>query len=394
MSKILNLREKRANLWDKAKNYLKEHEREDGTLSAEDNVTYSNMEKEIIDLGKDIERLERAEALEKEMSMPTSEPIVGKPGAVPKDEKTGRASDSYRNSFWNAIRNKNFIDVRNDLSIGTDANGGFLVPDEYERTLVQALEEENFFRRIAKIIYTDSGERAIPVVTAHGEASWLDEGAAFTTSDETFEQITLGAYKVGTMIKVSQELLNDSVFDLESYIAAEFARRIGAKEEEAFLVGDGSKKPTGVFTSADDGVNVSGTAIKFDDIMDLVHSLKSVYRRKAAFVLHDSSIKAIRKLKDANGQYIWNPSVREGEPDRILSYPYYTSRFAPEIETEKSPILFGDFSYYWIADRQSRSFQRLNELYATNGQVGFLAYQRVDGKLTLTEAVKKLTISE
>ena len=214
----------------------------------------------------------------------------------------------------------------------------------------------------------------------------------YPESEETFGQVTLGAYKVGTAIKISEELIHDSVFDLESYMAEEFARRIGSKEEEAFLIGDGSGKPTGVFTTVTEGVTSTGANITFDDVMDLYHSLKSPYRKNSVWILNDSTVKALRKLKDNNGNYIWQPSVQAGVPDMILNRPYYTSSYAPEIALGNKVLAFGDFSHYWISDRQGRSFKRLNELYATSGQVGFLGSQRVDGKLVLPEAVKVLTM--
>ena len=158
----------------------------------------------------------------------------------------------------------------------------------------------------------------------------------------------------------------------------------------AFIKGDGSGKPTGIFTSAEAEVTISGSALTFDNVMDLYYSLRAPYRNKAVWILNDSTVKALRKLKDGNGNYIWQPSVREGEPDKILNRPYYTSVYAPELTSGNNVLAFGDFSYYWIADRQGRSFKRLNELYAPNGQVGFLASQRLDGKLILTEAVKLL----
>lgn len=196
------------------------------------------------------------------------------------------------------------------------------------------------------------------------------------------------------MIKVSEELLNDSVFDLESYIAREFARRIGTKEEEAFFTGDGTGKPLGILAAsggAETGVTAaSATAVTADELIDLFYSLKSPYRKNAVWVLNDSTIKAIRKLKDNNGQYLWQPSMVAGTPDTILGRPVKTSAYMPAIAAGAKTIAFGDFSYYWIADRQGRSFKRLNELYAANGQVGFLGSQRVDGKMILPEAVKVL----
>ncbi len=396
MSKILELREKRAKAWEAAKAFLDTKRGNDGLLSAEDTATYEKMEKDVVDLGKEIERLERQAAIDAEMNKPTSLPITNKPNGNPGgEEKKGRASDQYRRTFWNAMRQKNFYDVENALQVGTDSEGGYLVPDEFEQTLVEALEEENFFRNIATVIQTSSGDRKIPVVASKGEAAWIDEEGAFVESDETFGQVSIGAYKVGTMIKVSDELLNDSAFNLEAYISKEFGRRIGSKEEEAFFVGNGIGKPTGIFNAtggASEGTKTSTAAISFDDVMDLFYSVKSPYRKKAVWVLNDTTVKALRKLKDNNGNYIWQPSVQAGQPDMILNRPYHTSAFVPEIAAGKKVMAFGDFSYYWIADRQGRSFKRLNELYAANGQVGFLASQRVDGKLILAEAVKTMTM--
>ena len=396
MKKILELREKRAKAWEAAKAFLDSKRGGDGLLSAEDTAAYEKMEQEVVDLGKEIERLERQAAIDAELNKPVSEPITNKPNNNPDgEEKKGRATDKYKKTFWNAMRRKNFYDVENALQVGTDSEGGYLVPDEFEHTLVEALEEENFFRSIATVIQTSSGDRKIPVVATKGTASWIDEEGAYPESDDSFGQVSIGAYKVATMLKVSDELLNDSVFDLEAYISKEFGRRIGAKEEEAFFTGDGKGKPTGIFNAAggaSDGVTTAAAGITFDDVMDLFYAVKSPYRKKAVWVLNDTTVKALRKLKDNNGNYIWQPSVQAGQPDMILNRPYHTSAYVPEVAAGAKVMAFGDFSYYWIADRQGRSFKRLNELFAANGQVGFLASQRVDGKLVLPEAVKTMAI--
>jgi len=395
MSKILELREKRAKAWDAAKAFLDSKRGADGLLSAEDVAVYEKMEADVVNLGKEIDRLERQQALDAELNKPVNTPITGKPGQPNPENKTGRASDEYKRAFWNAMRSKTAgYEVLNALQVGTDSEGGYLVPDEFERTLVEALQEENIFRTMAKIIQTASGDRKIPVVASKGTASWVDEEGAIPESDDAFGQVSIGAYKLATMIKVSEELLNDSVFNLESYIAREFARRIGAKEEESFFIGNGTGKPTGIFNAtggAELGVTAaSATAITVDEIMDLFYSLKSPYRKNAVFVMNDSTVKAIRKLKDGNGQYLWQPSISAGQPDTILNRPVKTSAYVPAIAAGAKTIAFGDFGYYWIADRQGRSFQRLNELYAATGQVGFKATQRVDGKLILSEAIKVL----
>lgn len=394
---IQELRKKRAKAWDTARDFLDNKRNASGVLSEEDSKTYDALEAEVVNLGKEIKRLERQEQIDAEMRKPTSQPILGTPATPDNQTKTGTASAEYTAAFWNNIRNRNWIDVRNDLQVGTDTEGGFLVPDEFEKKLISALEEENVFRPLATKIQTSSGDRKIPVITQKGEATWMEEEEAYTLSDDAFGQIALSAYKVGTAIKISEELLNDSVFDLPSYIAKEFARRIGTKEEEAFLIGDGKGKPTGIFAAtggAENGATTTGAAITFDDVIELFYSLKSPYRKKAVWVLNEQTVKALRKIKDNTGNFIWQPSVSAGLPDTILNRPYVTSVYAPTIAAGAKAIAFGDYSYYWVADRQGRSLKRLNELFAMNGQVGFLASQRVDGKLILPESVKTLTIKK
>lgn len=395
---IQELREKRNKAWDTARDFLDSKRNASGVLSEEDSKTYDALEAEVVNLGKEIKRLERMEQIDAEMNAPTSTPVVSTPGAhIDAPEQRGTASAEYTAAFWNNIRNRNFADVRNALQIGEDSEGGYLCPDEFERKLISALEEENVFRPLATKIQTSSGDRKIPVITQKGEAVWMEEEEAYTLSDDAFGQIALSAYKVGTAIKISEELLNDSVFDLPSYIAKEFARRIGTKEEEAFLIGDGNGKPTGIFAAtggAKNGATTTGASITFDDVIELFYSLKSPYRKKAVWILNEQTVKALRKIKDNTGNFIWQPSVSAGLPDTILNRPYVTSVYAPTIAAGAKAIAFGDYSYYWIADRQGRSLKRLNELFAMNGQVGFLASQRVDGKLILPEAVKTLTIKK
>ena len=352
MNKILELREKRAKAWENAKNFLDSRRGENGLVSAEDNSTYEKMETEVVNLGKEIDRLEKQAAIDLELSKATSAPLLEKPQADEQSRKTGRASNEYKNAFWQVMRNKAGLDVKNALQIGSDAEGGYLTPDEFEHTLVEALEEEDIFRGLANTIQTSSGDRKIPVVATKGDASWVDEEGAIPESDDSFKQVTLSAYKLATMIKISEELLNDSAFDLESYVAKEFGRRIGTKEEEAFFVGDGTGKPTGILDATGGGqlgkTTSGAAAISFDEIMDLFYSLKSPYRKNATFLMNDSTVKAIRKLKDGAGQYIWQPSMVAGTPDTILNRPVLTSAYMPEISAGNKTVAFGDFKYYWI----------------------------------------------
>ena len=394
---ITELRTKRATAWDAAKAFLDSHRNDKGVLSAEDDATNSRMESEITDLGKEIARMERLEAMDKEMSRATSTPLTSKPDSAKADVKVGRASDEYTKAFWNHTRAKHEVmtpEVKNALREGVDTEGGYLVPDTFEKTLVQALGHENVIRAHAHVFKTTSGSHKIPVVTAKGTASWIDESGTIPDGDDVFGQQLIGAHKVGTIIKVSEELLNDSAFDLESYFATEFSRRIGNKEEDAFFNGDGLNKPLGLLANnggAEVGVTAaSETAITADEIINLFYSLEAPYRKNAVWIFNDATIAAIRKLKDGNGQYLWQKALHEGDHETLLGKRIYTSPYMPEIAAGKKTVLFGDLKFYWVGDRQGVSFKRLNERYADSGQIGFLATKRVDGKLVLPEAIKVL----
>ena len=180
----------------------------------------------------------------------------------------------------------------------------------------------------------------------------------------------------------------DSAFGLENYIVTQFGKALSNAEEDAFLNGDGTGKPTGIFAATGGGtVADTVTKITSDSMINLVYALKRPYRKNARFIMNDKTLVSLRTLKDNNGAYIWQPNYQSGEPDRILGYEVYTSAYAP-----LDAVAFGDFSYYNIGDRGTRLFAELKELFAGNGMIGFVAKERVDGKLVLPEAVQILKI--
>lgn len=382
---IQELMQKRAKVWETAKSFVDTHEDKNGRLSAEDTAAYNRMEQEIEDLTASIERQQRAAERDKMLSQPINSPIVSKPAngvAV----KIGRASDEYKAAMLGALRS-NFRNVSNVLQEGVDADGGYLVPEEYDRRLIDVLEEENILRALGTKL-TTAGDHKINVAATKPAASWIEEGQELTWGDSTFSQILLDAHKLHVAIKVTEELLYDNAFGLENYIITQFGKALANAEEDAFLNGDGKGKPTGIFAKTGGG-NVTAEAAAFtgDELINLVYTLKRPYRKKAAFIMNDKNLAVLRKLKDANDQYLWQPSLKEGEPERLLGYPVYTSAYAPA-----DAIAFGDFSYYNIGDRGSRSFKKLTELFAGNDMVGFVAKERVDGKLILPEAVQILKL--
>jgi HK97 family phage major capsid protein len=388
---IQELIKKRAQAWEAAKAFLDAHRNDKGVLNDEDGATYDRMEKEITDLTKEIERLTRQQAIEDELNKPLSKPITNHPIGNETETKTGRASDAYRQAALTAMRTK-FRQVNNVLQEGVDADGGYLVPDEWDSRLIDVLEEENIMRNLATKIST-SGDHKINIAGSKPAALWVEEGGELTFGDAKFDQKMLDAHKLHVAVKVTEELLYDNKFNLEGYINTQFGKALANAEEDAFLNGDGVGRPTGIFDPTNGGevaITLAATTIKTDDILDLIYALKRPYRKNASFILNDSTLAAVRKLKDANGAYIWQPSYQAGEPDRLCGYPVHTSAYCPELKAGEACIAFGDYSYYNIGDRGTRSFQELRELYAGNGMIGYVAKERVDGLLVLPEAVQIL----
>ena len=392
---ITEMRNKRKKIIETMDGFLDTHKTKNGILSAEDDVTYKAMEDEVSELTNEIHRMERREEIEAELEKPVSKPIIEKPmnGRLNNEEvKTGRATDAYKKAMLSALRS-NFRNVSNVLQEGIDADGGYLVPEEYDTRLIDGLKEENIIRKLGHVI-TTSGERKINIAATKPAAAWIDEGEALVFSDATFSQINLDAHKLHVAVKVTEELLYDNAFRLENYIIDEFYKALANAEEDAFINGNGTGKPLGILSvsgGAEVGVTAaSATAITADEVINLVYSLKRPYRKNAVFILNDQTIATLRKLKDGNGAYMWQPALVAGEPDKLLGYPVYTSAYMPTVEAGAKSIIFGDLSYYNIGDRGSRSFAELRELFAGNGMVGFVAKERVDGKLVLPEAIKVL----
>lgn len=395
---ILELREKRNKAWEVAKAFVETKRDKDGLLSEEDAKTYEEMEQKVQNYTSEIERMQAMEMMENELNKPVNTPITHKPMSIDNQDgkpKAGRASDAYKAGMLKALRT-NFRTISDVLSEGIDENGGYLVPEEYDSRLIDVLNEENIFRGLANII-TTSGQHKINIAGAKPAAAWIEEGGELTFGDATFSQINLDAHKLHVAVKVTEELLYDNAFQLENYIIKQFGKALANAEEDAFLNGDGTGKPLGIFAEtggAEIGVTAAkATEITSDEIINLVYALKRPYRKKAKFMMNDQTIALIRKLKDGNGQYLWQPSNQAGEPGKLFGYDVLTSPYVPTVAAGKPVIAFGDFSYYNIGDRGTRSFAELRELYAGNGMVGFVAKERVDGKLVLPEAVQVLKMA-
>lgn len=376
---ILELRAKLGQQIEDAAKYLDEHP----MMTADEQKVYDDMKSELDSIKDQIQRQEDLERMTQSMSQPTSKAIVNEPTKA----KDFRATDEYKTAMEQAMRSK-FRNVSNALMAGTDTAGGYLIPTEYESTIVEKLKGENIMRTLGTVI-TTNGEHKINVAATMPAAAWIGEGESLTFGEGTFSQITLDAHKLHVAVKVTNELLADSAFDLDSFITREFAAALANAEEDAMLNGDGSAKCTGIFDDTKGGeAYKSVAAVTGDELIGLVYSLKRAYRKNASFIMNDATIASVRTLKDSNGQYIWQPSVQAGEPDTLLGYPVYTSQFSPA-----NKIGFGDASYYKIGDRGTRTMDMLTELFAGNDMTAFVAKERVDAKLTLPEAFKVLTIT-
>lgn len=297
-----------------------------------------------------------------------------------------RGTPEYRDAFWKYAAGQAGDAELRALSTSVDPAGGYLLPVETESAILTAITERVIMRQLGSVINTTS-EYEIPIGNQSGVASWIAESGSYPESDETFSKLALRAYKLGTIMRVSEELAQDSV-TLASYIESEYVRRISLLEEAAYIAGNGVQKPNGVVEMATLGITTaSPTDMTPDEFIELYHSLPTAYRVRASWLLNDATVMALRKKKASTGDYIWQPGVSSSVPATILGRPYYTSSTMPTMAADAKTVAFGDMSFYKIAQRGGIVFQRLIEKYADTGEIGFKAFQRVDGRLALPAAV-------
>ena len=309
-----------------------------------------------------------------------------------KGEKlVGSANDekrrvAYNKAFWSHMKNGM---QQNILSEGNDGSGGFLVPDEYDKRLIEALKEKNVLRQLATTIQTKH-KLKIPLSIDDARGHWVDEGEPYLFDDLEFGQIIIDAFKLGTMMLASDEILADSEFDIEEYIEQRFVNSLADSEEEAFIKGDGYGKPYGLIYQTP--VGTESDTLNIDSVLDLVYSVRSPYRKNGVLLMSDEACRELRKEKAHNGKPAWEGSLIEGEPLKLLGYPVFVSKALDGIASGNTPVLFGDFSYYWISERGKRVIKRLSERFADSGQISYITFERVDAKLVLPESIKALKI--
>ncbi len=392
MPNLNDMRLERGQIVDQMKTLIDSNPGDKWTNEVEEK--YNKLDAKQNEIKNTISRIEKQEKLDSELNNMADTPIITNLGGGNSSDVL--ASSDYKEAFLNLCRvGKNNIgrDVQNALQIGTATEGGNLVPSELDSMLVEALLDHNEFRNYVTVIQTSS-DRSFPIETTVGQAGWTAEEAAYNEDDPAFGLATVSAHKLTRIIKVSEELVQDSVFDLMGYLARNFAKSFGIAEETAFVAGTGTGQPSGFVGAAGTGATAaSATAITADELIDLYHSVTRPYRRNATFTMNDLTAAAIRKLKDSNGQYIWQAGLQAGQPDMLLGKPLIATGAQGAMATGVDAVTFGDLSYYYVAERSGRAMQVLVEKYADTGQVGYRMYERLDGKLIDANALKNLTMA-
>ena len=316
------------------------------------------------------------------------------------DEMLGRKAEpdtaakkqiaAYNSAFWDTMHTGM---PNNELKVGSDGAGGYLVPDTYDNHLVMALEEENVLRKLGTTFQT-THKLYIPVSEGIDGAVWVKEGESYSFGEAKFREVVIDAHKLGTSVLASDEMLEDGGVDLEAYIETMFAERIGSAEEDAFVHGDGKNKPLGIIYQAEVGAETEKDGvISMDDMINLQHSVPRVYRGNAVWVMSEDAYYNLRRIVQHNGKPLWNNNLQEGEPQKLFGHEIYVCKSMDKVLPGKIPVMFGDFSYFWIGERGKRVMKRLVERYADRGQVAFIMSERIDAKLVLPEAVKLLKVS-
>lgn len=399
---IEDLREQRAGLFEQMKTISAKAKEDARDLTAEEDQEYQRIDGEFDALSKRIEREEKEAGIEAKMSRSTAAPDAdGSPAGDGKEKASGRDSDGYKEAFESYVRTRGGMGEAMKpeqfaaLAVGVDSTGGYLVPDEFHTELVQSARTFGVMRQLARIIPTsNNGDLLISTVATRATAAWTAEAVAFTESEDTFGRVTLAAFKLGAIAKVSDEMVSDSYFPIMSFLARSLGEAIGLLENTAFVVGTSGSttSPEGLFAKATVGTTAVGTnVITAGELIDLYHSVIQPYRRGASWIMKDATAKAVRKLAESTGQFLWQPGLQAGMPDTLLGQPVWTDPDVDALATGKKVIAFGDIAAaYWIRDVEGITAKVLNELYAASGQVGFRISRRTDGDLVDAAAVRLL----
>lgn len=395
--RLKRLIDERAQTWQRMTDIRSAAETENRDLSAEERTNWDAAETRLTQLSEDIEREERFTQLDK---IDRSQIVVTGPGGEVEERKLDDPEKRYQEAFDAYLRHgmsglrdeqRNMLMSRQSeiraQSAGTNSAGGYTVPPGFLVRITETMKAFGGIMNIAEVITTDTGQ-PLQWPTFDGTSQVgqiLAENTAETALDMTFGTKTLGAYTYSSrFVQVSLQLLQDSAFDLDSWVPRQLGIRIGRAVSAHLATGTGTGQPEGLFTNATAGkTGTTGqtTSVIYDDLVDLIHSVDPAYRAGARFVMNDSSLKVIRKLKDADNRPLWEPSLQIGVPDTLLGYPITVDQGVAVMAANAKSIGFGDVSQAYIV-RQVTGGQvlRLAERFADALQVGFLGFLRLDAK--------------
>lgn len=410
---VLKLKEQRAHLHKEMVDKFAVAEGENREFTAEESQEYDKLEAEFRSLTTRWQKAEELFNEEKEVRKALETPIelhVADDDDVPQTLAEYRAktrgprpqdSPEYRAAYWHYLTAGKLTDLDVEehrvLSKATAGAGLNLVPTAFYDQIINILRFTGPINRLAQTMTTDSGEAIqIPAVTSHGVATWTAENAAYTASDEVFGQVTLNAFKAGRTVVVSEELLTDSAFALDGYLAQEFGDSIGLLEETAYAVGDGSGKPMGI-ANVGSGVTVvqaavgNATSFTYSALVSFIFALPYQYRQNAVWIFSDTGVRNFYTMVDGQSRPLWAVNVKEGQGDTFMGYPIYSSPDLAAVAASAKSGIFGDINRGYLIRRVNGfSLQRQTELYSNTGQVGFRGFERVDGRVVLADAMRVL----
>lgn len=419
MERVIELRKKRAGLIHDSRAMLDKAEEEKRAFTAEEEEAYNRIDGEIDKLEADANRLEKQIQRERALGEPGAPPAGGDPAPGDPEKRTLgdvlqdrsveniRDTEEYRSAFagWLA-RGAEALTAEEyrAMQVDSDIGGGYLVaPQQMIMDLLKEVDDIAVIRQFARIHQLASAA-SLGVPTLDKDADDWGWTTELRTGDETeleFGKRELRPHPLAKRTKVSNTLLRKSTFGPEALVRERLGYKLGITQEKAYMTGDGNQKPLGVFVNSKDGITNArdisegntGTSIMPDGLIEAKYALKQAYWPRARWIFHRDGIKQIRKLKDGEGQYIWQPGITGGAPDRILELPYTASEFAPNtFTTGKYVGILGDFRYYWIVDALDMQIQRLVELYAETNQTGFIGRYEGDGMPVLEEAFVRVKL--
>lgn len=426
MDQVLEWKQERAKLVKEAREILDRQEEEKRDLTAEEEERYNTIDADIDKLTARIDREEKQLERERSLGETNAKEVDGKRDGSNKEEKRTllrdllegrsieevrdqvRETEEYRAAFANWLiegRSALAVEEVRAMQSDVDTSGGYLVaPIQMVRDLLKEVDSQTIIRQYANVRQLRKA-KSLGVVTLDQDVDDWDWTTELRTGDKTdlgFGKRELFPHPLAKRALISNTLLRLSDMGPEALLRERLSYKLAATQEKAYLLGDGNKKPLGLFVASNDGISTSrdvatgntATQITPEGLIEAKFKLKEAYLRRARWIFHRDAIKQIRKLKDGDGQYIWQPGIVQDVPDRILGIPYSTSDFAPNtFTTGKYVGLLGDLKYYWILDSLEMQIQRLIELYAESNQTGFIGRYEGDGMPVMEEAFVRVKLA-